>query len=410
MKIQTSVQQNDPENVVNSRYFDNDEIQSLKFSQKGNSLSLLHINACSLSKHFDDLVYLLKCTNKNFDIIAVSETRISKKASLTSNINLNNYSFETTPTELTIGETMLYISIACLINHKLTLICIKNQLESTFFEIINSKMSNMVVGCVYKHPNMDVLDFNSLINQLLDKISKEQKQIFLLEDFNINLLNYKEHQLTNEFLDYLASILSFHIFCCQQGLLVILKPSLTIFFPMYFHLKQYLETLLQLYLIIYPSFCLLPMCFQILYAINQKYWREIFQSLTENFILDYFDKNWSEILQLDQHNVNLSMDSYLGHMNAILDIHAPYKKVNKYKVRCKIRPWITPALQKSVTVKNHLLKKFINCNDSQTKEQLHTRYEEYRNLLSTLSKRSKINYYYNHYILIGATLKILGKE
>ena len=52
---------------------------------------------------------------------------------------------------------------------------------------------------------MDVLDFNYLINQLLDKISKEQKQFFLLGDFNINLLNYNEHQPTNEFLDSLAS-------------------------------------------------------------------------------------------------------------------------------------------------------------------------------------------------------------
>ena len=94
------------------------------------------------------------------------------------------------------------------------------------------------------------------------------------------------------------------------------------------------------------------------------------------------------------------MDSYLDHMNAILDIHAPYKKVNNYKLRFKIKPWITPALQKSITVKNHLLKKFINCNDSQTKEQLHTIYKEYRNLLSTLLKRSKANYY-NHYFDIN---------
>ena len=56
----------------------------------------------------------------------------------------------------------------------------KNQLESTFIEIIYSKNSNIVVGCAYKHPNIDVLDFNSLINQLLDKISKKQKQIVLL--------------------------------------------------------------------------------------------------------------------------------------------------------------------------------------------------------------------------------------
>ena len=105
-------QQNDPENVVNSRCFDIDQIQSLKLSQKEKSLSLslFHINACSLNKNFNDLVYLLKCTNNNFDIIAVSEIRISKKTSLTCNINLNNYSFERTPTESTAGGTMLYVS------------------------------------------------------------------------------------------------------------------------------------------------------------------------------------------------------------------------------------------------------------------------------------------------------------
>ena len=38
----------------------------------------------------------------------------------------------------------------------------KNQRESTFIEIIDSKKSNIVVGCVCKHPNMDMLDFNTL--------------------------------------------------------------------------------------------------------------------------------------------------------------------------------------------------------------------------------------------------------
>ena len=65
----------------------------------------------------------------------------------------------------------------------------------------------------------------------------------------------------------------------------------------------------------------------------------------------------SEILELDQHNVSLSMDSYLDHMNSILDIYAPYKNVNKYKLKFKIKLWITPALQRSIYVKNVLLKK-----------------------------------------------------
>ena len=53
---------------------------------------------------------------------------------------------------------------------------------------------------------MDVSDFNkNYLNTLLDKLSKENKQASLLDDFTINLLNYNDHQSANEFLDSLAS-------------------------------------------------------------------------------------------------------------------------------------------------------------------------------------------------------------
>ena len=53
---------------------------------------------------------------------------------------------------------------------------------------------------------MDLADFNSnYLNNLLEKISKEQKFVFLLGDFNINLMNYNVHNPANQFLDSLAS-------------------------------------------------------------------------------------------------------------------------------------------------------------------------------------------------------------
>ena len=53
---------------------------------------------------------------------------------------------------------------------------------------------------------MDLTDFNcNYLNQLLENISKEQKPIFLLGDFNVNLLNYNKHNQTNEFLDSIVS-------------------------------------------------------------------------------------------------------------------------------------------------------------------------------------------------------------
>ena len=78
----------------------------------------------------------------------------------------------------------------------------KNESESTFIEIGNPKKSNIIVEIKYRHPSMDLNDFNS---NYLNNISKKQKSIFLLRDFNANLLNYIEHNLTDEFLDSLAS-------------------------------------------------------------------------------------------------------------------------------------------------------------------------------------------------------------
>ena len=78
---------------------------TFKYLTKNKSLSLFHINACSLNKNFDDL----NCTKKSFDIIAITETRITKQVSLSNNLNLNNYSFEFTSTETSAGGTLLYI-------------------------------------------------------------------------------------------------------------------------------------------------------------------------------------------------------------------------------------------------------------------------------------------------------------
>ena len=72
-------QKTDPENVVNCNYYAIDQLHTLKFPEKNKPLSLFHINVCSLNKNFDDLQHLLKCTNKVFDIVAVNETRITKK-------------------------------------------------------------------------------------------------------------------------------------------------------------------------------------------------------------------------------------------------------------------------------------------------------------------------------------------
>ena len=82
----------------------------------------------------------MSSTKKVFDIIAVSETRITKQVSLLNNLNLNHYSFEFTPTETSAGGTLLYIANHLSYKHRNDLnIYKKNELESTFIELSTQK-------------------------------------------------------------------------------------------------------------------------------------------------------------------------------------------------------------------------------------------------------------------------------
>ena len=68
---------NDPENISYSKYYDNDKMHNIETPNKNKSLSLFHVNACSLNKNFDDLQHLLSCTKNNFDMIGVIEATIA---------------------------------------------------------------------------------------------------------------------------------------------------------------------------------------------------------------------------------------------------------------------------------------------------------------------------------------------
>ena len=186
---------------------------------------------------------------------------------------------------------------------------------------------------------MNVSGFNFLINQPLDKISEEQKQIFLLGDFNINLLNYNEHQPTNEFLDSLASNSIIPYILLPRRLTIHSKTLIDNIFSNVLSCEAISGNITATISDHLPQFLLAPNVLpNHLSNKSNILEKDLSKFNKDNFILDYFDKNSSEILQLDQHNVNLSMDSYLDHINAILDIHAPFKKVNKYKLRFKLKP------------------------------------------------------------------------
>ena len=77
----------------------------------------------------------------------------------------------------------------------------------------------------------------------------------------------------------------------------------------------------------------------------------------ENFILYYFSVDWEDLLKIDELNVDNSTKIYLDKIDMLLDTYVPLKKINKYKLKFKSKPWITftkiNICEKQITYKFH---------------------------------------------------------
>jgi len=97
-------------------------------------------------------------------------------------------------------------------------IFIPNIFESIFIEIIIDR-KNIIVGTVYRpnsYPKADIDVFMHTMNELQHLLGCEHKEVYIMGDMNIDLLNFTSHKKTGE---YLENILT-------QGFLpLITKPS-----------------------------------------------------------------------------------------------------------------------------------------------------------------------------------------
>ena len=66
---------------------------------------------------------------------------------------------------------------------------------------------------------------------------------------------------------------------------------------------------------------------------------------------------------------------YFDTINMLSDTYATLKRIKKYKLKLKSKPWITLGFQKSISMKNKLFVNFINKKDLILKEEFHTNYK-----------------------------------
>ena len=153
---------------------------------------------------------------------------------------------------------------------------------------------------------MDLDEFNdNYLNTLLDKISKENKSVFLLGDFNVDLLKYDKHAPTNEFLDSLSS----HMFLPH-----IVQPTRisTTSKTLIDNIFSNIHTLTKSISDDLPQFLIVPDIFLNSSPpksnIYERDWNNFDQ---ENFILDYLAVDWADVIKSEKKNIDFSFECFL---------------------------------------------------------------------------------------------------
>ena len=194
------------ENPLSCDYYDISDFKKLKMN-KQQDLFILHLNISSLSAHIDDLRTFLNLAHHKFDIICISESRISLKHPQTTNIDLPDFNMEQNPTESSAGGTLIYISQSLSYKPRKNLqIYFPKELESIFIELLIPNKQSHLTGVIYKHPSIKHDKFNNdFMNALLEKLTSENKPSIITGDFDLNLIKYMQNTGVNQFLENILS-------------------------------------------------------------------------------------------------------------------------------------------------------------------------------------------------------------
>ena len=111
----------------------------------------------------------------------------------------------TQPSKSSAGGVAIYINNKFGHVKRDDLSILHDDFESVWVEIKNKRGKNFLCGCVYRHPNTDAEKFLGYIESTLSKFDKNKYHVFLMGDFNIDLLQYESHSHTNNFINSMIS-------------------------------------------------------------------------------------------------------------------------------------------------------------------------------------------------------------
>ena len=155
------------------------------------NISMIHLNIRSSQKNLMDFVCNLDNLIVKFDFIILSETWGTDDKAKLNVIPGYNHIYDTRE-KRNGGGISMYVNDHTAYKKRIDLKLNKKYFESCFIEVdktIFQTKHNVIIGGLYKPPNISIDIFNENLEVILNTIGKERKNAFLIGDYNINTLD-----------------------------------------------------------------------------------------------------------------------------------------------------------------------------------------------------------------------------
>ena len=162
---------------------------NLNLTTKG--LKIGHLNIQGLQNKFEQVDLLLNNSGNDIHIFGLSETKL-KNFHPDSAFTIDNYQlfrkdrFISRERREQGGGIIVYVKNGVKVERRLDLE--RNEIECVWLEVSPKKSKSFLVGTLYRHPNEGVL-WNEYFEDMMETILANQKEIYLLGDFNRDLIN-----------------------------------------------------------------------------------------------------------------------------------------------------------------------------------------------------------------------------
>ena len=195
---------------------------------------------------------------------------------------------------------------------------------------------------------------------------REDKKIFPMGDFNIDLLKINENNQVSNFLDLISSYLfTPHVVIPTR--INLNNPnqtfSKTLIGKIYSNCLNFSDGISGNLTISISDhlaqFLIIPIDFSRKSENINSFKRDTKNFDKENFILDMFGINWIKLIQIEKNDPNLSFKSFENKIMEIVDIYMPLKKLTEGEIKLRSKPWITKGIRISIKQRDKIYRKMI---------------------------------------------------